>query len=475
MARYRIKKEKRSGWIIAIVVIIVVAVVGFLVVKNILGADGYHNEGSFEKYAKKYYSSIEGDQKVGTTSTTFTYGEPLSTAIEYPKMNEDGEKDAIKKVVDSATESFNSDYSSLSTEDKAALMMGYESYETPEKVVSVAIHEKQRIEKDSEDKVTVPVDKVYTFNFATKTGTALTDYQIFTGSYLDTISKTVKNNLEKDYDNVKSSALTAKAENYSKYILTKKGIKFFFDAGTAVDKSEGVVSTEISYDDLKKYMRDDIGERVIDPSKPMVAVTYDDGPDAKTTPQLLDIYEKNDAVCTFFELGQNVDQVEGSGDILKRELELGCQVGTHSYSHPNLQTLSDSQVQQEADKAEAAIKKACGQGPTIFRPPYGNGSDKIAKIFNLPTINWDVDTLDWKSRNADSVISQVKSINNLDGAVVLMHSFYQSSVDASKTVVPYLKDKGYQLVTVSELLQYHYNETPENGKWYGYTFEDLNK
>ena len=281
--------------------------------------------------------------------------------------------------------------------------------------------------------------------------------------------------MEKDYDNVKSSALTAKAENYSKYILTKKGIKFFFDAGTAVDKSEGVVSTEISYDDLKKYMRDDIGERVIDPSKPMVAITYDDGPDAKTTPQLLDIYKKNDAVCTFFELGQNVDQVEGSGDILKRELELGCQVGTHSYSHPNLLTLSDSQVQQEADKAESAIKKACGQDPTIFRPPYGNGSDKIAKTFNLPTINWDVDTLDWKSRNAASVISQVKSISNLDGAIVLMHSVYQSSVDASETIVPYLKDKGYQLVTVSELLQYHYNETPENGKWYGYAFEDLNK
>ncbi|MEA4923612.1 MAG: polysaccharide deacetylase family protein, partial [Eubacteriaceae bacterium] len=471
MSRYRIKKEKRSGWIIALIVIIVVAVIAFLVVKTVMGRDGYHNEGSFEKYAKNYYSDINGKQQAGTASTKFSYGEPLSTAVEYPKMSDDNENSSISKVIEGSKKNFNSTYSGLPADEKAALMIGYESYDTPEKAVSVAIHEKQRLESD--DKTSVPVDKVYTFNFATKTGTVLSDYQIFTGNYLTAISKKVKSELSDKYDDVKTSALSADPENYSKYIMTDDGFKFFFDAGTVTNSSEGVVSVEISYDDMKSYMRDDIGERVVDPNKPMVAITYDDGPDAKTTPQLLDIYEKNGAVCTFFELGQNVDNVSGSSDILKRELEIGCQVGTHSYSHPNLQTMTDSQIAKESKKAKDAIKKASGQDPTVFRPPYGNGSTKIAKIFDLPTINWDVDTLDWKTKNASSVISQVKSIKNLDGAVVLMHSIYQSSVDATKTIVPYLQDQGYQLVTVSELLQYHYNETPTNGKWYGYTFEDL--
>jgi len=476
MTRYRINKKKRAGLIIAIFVIIVIVIIAVMVVKNIMGADGYHSEGSFEKYTNNYYDQIGGKQQTGTSTDNLKYGEPLSTAIEFPKMNDDTINTTITNQVSTDKKSFDIEYDNLTTTDKGALLIGFESYNTPEKVVSVAIHEKIRIKKS--DKVTTPKDTVTTYNFATKTGTAISTSQIFKGAWLSAVSKKVTKAVEKDYgDNLKSdyaAKLSASADNFSKFIMTDKGLKFYFDSGTIADAKEGVISEELSYDNMSDYMQDNIGNRVIDPNKPMVAITYDDGPSATTTPELLDIYEKNKAVCTFFELGKNVASINGASDILKRELELGCEIGTHSWNHPNLQTLSDSQIKNQADKAKEAIRNATGQDPTVFRPPYGNGSAKIAKIFNLPTINWSVDTLDWSSKNASAIVSQVKRIDNLDGQIVLMHSIYEPSVQASKEIVPWLQKQGYQLVTVSELLQYKCNQNPPvNGKWYGYKFLEL--
>ena len=206
----------------------------------------------------------------------------------------------------------------------------------------------------------------------------------------------------------------------------------------------------------------------------MVALTYDDGPGDRTTEELLDLFEKEGVVCTFYELGKNVQEVQGGKDLLKRELDLGCEIGTHSWNHPDLTTLSDGQVKEQATKSIAAIKDATGQNPTTFRAPYGNGNNKISKIFGLPGINWTVDTLDWKTRNKESIISQVKKFSNLDGQIVLMHSIYPPTVEASKELVPWLKQQGYQLVTVSELLEYKYKETPKP-IYYGYTFTNLNQ
>ena len=87
--------------------------------------------------------------------------------------------------------------------------------------------------------------------------------------------------------------------------------------------------------------------------------------------------------------------------------------------------------------------------PTLYRPPYGNGNEKTTKIFNKSAILWSVDTLDWKHRNKDNVIKIIKNSGNLDGKVILMHSLYDSTAEATKVIIPWLKAQGYQLVTVS--------------------------
>ena len=155
--------------------------------------------------------------------------------------------------------------------------------------------------------------------------------------------------------------------------------------------------------------------------------------------------------------------------------ELDCEIGSHSYDHPNLFTISDQKVKEQNDKTDKLIEDRIGRKPTVYRPPFGNGNEKTTKIFNKPGILWSVDTMDWSSRNADAVINVVKSVKDLDGKVVLMHSLYDSSAKATEVLVPWLQKQGYQLVTVSELLTYKYHEDPTEAKFYGYNYFYLDK
>lgn len=463
MKKYKIKK-KRGFVILALLALIIVAGCFFLLTL-LLGNKGYDDQSSFEKYAKKYQDSFDGDRQVGKEKYSVKFGTPLSTAVSYPETDHKITSDTIKGLIDPKVESFELKYGNLPKEEQAALLIGYESYKTPHDAIGIAIHEKQVVNASKDNRKT-PVDTVKAMNFSTKSGVSIPAGRILKGDW----QKVVK---EKLSGKVKDDSKLNKAD-ISNFVMTDKGLKFFFNAGEVADKKDGVQSVEISYDDLKDFVRKDIGSRVIDPSKPMVALTYDDGPGDRTTEELLDLFEKEGVVCTFYELGKNVQEVQGGKDLLKRELDLGCEIGTHSWNHPNLTTLSDGQVKEQATKSIAAIKDATGQNPTTFRAPYGNGNNKISKIFGLPGINWTVDTLDWKTRNKESIISQVKKFSNLDGQIVLMHSIYPPTVEASKELVPWLKQQGYQLVTVSELLEYKYKETPKP-IYYGYTFTNLNQ
>ena len=115
--------------------------------------------------------------------------------------------------------------------------------------------------------------------------------------------------------------------------------------------------------------------------------------------------------------------------------------------------------------------KSFGSSSRAEYAVFVSGSDEIAQIFGLPSVNWNIDTLDWQSRNADAVVEVVQGSGNLDGCIVLMHSIYSSSAEATERLVPWLQEQGYQFVTVSELLQYKYGHTPIENKHYGYYFD----
>ena len=191
--------------------------------------------------------------------------------------------------------------------------------------------------------------------------------------------------------------------------------------------------------------------RKIDEKKPMVALTFDDGPNGTATPKILNTLEKYGVVATFFDLGQNIANFP---KVVKREEELGCEVASHTYSHKNLNTLSTNQIQNDLNKAIKAYENVLGHKPALVRPPYGNANATVKKAINYPLINWDIDTLDWKSRNANKILKEIHKYSDYDGRIILMHGIYDSTADAVARLVPELINKGYQLVTVSELAEY---------------------
>ena len=206
--------------------------------------------------------------------------------------------------------------------------------------------------------------------------------------------------------------------------------------------------------------------RDIDPDKPMVALTFDDGPSPDYTEKILDLLAEHGAVATFFEVGNIAEKYP---EIIKKEMEYGCEIGSHTYSHSDLKKLSDDEAKGEIDKANDVFISITGKPASLLRPPYGRIGDR-SKYANAPVVTWSVDTEDWRSRDADAVVQAVLDAGELDGKVVLMHSLYESTYEALKRVLDYLDENGYQCVTVSELAYYKHGELLEDGKFYGYEY-----
>lgn len=208
----------------------------------------------------------------------------------------------------------------------------------------------------------------------------------------------------------------------------------------------------------------------IDPDKPMVALTFDDGPGYAdrnnniTTAQILDVLEKYGARATFFMCGSRINH--SNQDLLKRELELGCELGNHTYEHTHY---GKDVTADDIKKCSEKIKAVSGQYPTVFRCPGGIMSktmQKECKDEGMPIVYWSVDTEDWKSKDAKSVF-KIATNKVYDGSIILMHDIYPSTVQAVEKIVPKLIKDGYQLVTVSEMIEAKNDgKAPQAGQQY---------
>ena len=183
----------------------------------------------------------------------------------------------------------------------------------------------------------------------------------------------------------------------------------------------------------------------VDPDKTLVALTYDDGPYSPVTNVILDTMEKYGAHCTFFVVG---NRVENYNSCVTRAASLGCEIGSHTYQHKYFNQISSSEVRYQLDEAKKVIEKYSGTKCTILRPPGGH----VVSGIDYPLIMWSVDTMDWSNRNKDTTLARAKS-GVFDGSIVLMHDLYESSGEATVSLVPWLIKNGYQLVTVSELME----------------------
>ena len=224
------------------------------------------------------------------------------------------------------------------------------------------------------------------------------------------------------------------------------GTTYSFDAN-------GYMQTGWVEKGVKDYYFNEDGSYDPSQKRPMIALTFDDGP-GEYTETLLDTVEKYNIHVTFFMLGQNV---EGRESTVQRMLKLGCEIGNHTWDHPS-QTLPNmdlDSVLQEFQKTDDALVKACGQAATVCRAPYGAITEEQMSAVGKPFFMWSTDSLDWKLMDADADYNEIMNDSGLgDGSIILMHDIHEPSVKcATEKLIPELINEGYKLVTVSELAE----------------------
>ena len=208
-------------------------------------------------------------------------------------------------------------------------------------------------------------------------------------------------------------------------------------------KMDGRKTRSVSSDSVRS-------QNVSDEVKPVVALTFDDGPNASSTPILLDGLKERKVRATFFLIGENVEKDENE-KIVKRMYEEGHLIGNHTYTHCNLSKLETGEAKKELEQTDTVIEKITGKQPVFVRAPYGELPVDSEQDLNRIYIGWTVDPLDWMtedvSRITQSVLEKVEP-----GDIILLHDSYLSSVQAALRIVDALQGKGYEFITVDQMI-----------------------
>lgn len=266
----------------------------------------------------------------------------------------------------------------------------------------------------------------FNVKWKTKTDRQVTGYQV-------RYSKTsgMKNYTTKTVKSYKTGSLKVDGlQNGQKYYFTVKAIhKADADGNSKMSKRDSVWT--------------------INPDKKMIALTFDDGP-GPYTQDIVDQLDKYNSSAPFFVVGNRVASYNSA---LKSAYVHGNEIGNHTWSHPILTYMSYSEIQSQIKWTDNAVKDVIGVKTKIMRPPGGAYNATVKSAVGKPIIYWSVDTLDWKTRSKAATINSVMN-NASDGEIVLMHDIHYPTMEAALELISKLKNKGYQLVTVSELAKY---------------------
>ena len=222
--------------------------------------------------------------------------------------------------------------------------------------------------------------------------------------------------------------------------LMMAGILFVSSAGSYAMVHEKI-EKEKSIETIEMENKDRNTQR------PRAALTFDDGP-GRYSEHLLDILKEKETPASFFLLGENLD---GHEKEVMRMIDEGHLIGNHSYSHRELNRLSIEEIQEELERTNRKILDITGKEMTYMRPPFGAWEKSVEEQISMIPVMWNVDSLDWKLKNTPAIVKLVME-QVKDGDILLMHDGYQTSLEAAGLIIDGLKEKGYDLVTVDELI-----------------------
>ncbi|KJD40686.1 chitooligosaccharide deacetylase [Paenibacillus polymyxa] len=193
------------------------------------------------------------------------------------------------------------------------------------------------------------------------------------------------------------------------------------------------------------------------PHTRQIALTFDDVPDSRYTPQVLDVLHANGIKATFFIVGHRAEKHPG---IIRRIIREGHAIGNHSYTHPDFRKATPERFRHQITKTERILEASAGFRPRLIRPPYGEITEpqiQWARHHGYMIVNWNVDSLDWKGLSKTQIQRNVIPATG-PGSIILMHagggqsSNLQGTVQALPGLIHSLKAKGYKFVTVPRLL-----------------------
>lgn len=373
-------------------------------------------------------------------------------AINYPitsikKLNKE-----IKKFVNSNYNNFLKNYDKISyLNKKHELNIDYIYNNVGDKYISVTL-----IKHISSSNNDFNLNEVFTYVYDIEKNKKITFNELIKTD--NNIKDLVNNSLLNRYGNIINMEKLLKIDYKNiNFHINNNNVLILFERDTLCDNYDEVLEVNIPISHFEKLKNIKINEEnliantnqtvnYIDTSKPVVALTFDDGPSIYTE-EILNTLKKYNSNATFFVLGNKIDNYS---NIIIKMYENGNEIGNHSYNHRWLTKLSTDEQKEQINKTQEIIKKYTGYTPIYMRPTYGSINKKLRENINLEVVLWSVDTKDWKYKNIDTIVNNALT-NVKDGSIILMHDTHERTSEAVKKLVPKLIEKGYQLVTISEL------------------------
>lgn len=446
------------------------------------------------------YSSYD-ERNLGIIESIIEYGDHSVIAVHYPVFGKENIDYMIKDLILTQISSFKLSVKNKSTFDinyKSELNIDYESYLGPNDIISIKF-----IILENSPYFASPKVEIDTLVVDLKKDKQVLLRNILKGKYLEKISSLAKGYFKelegyKDYvDTVEfQQGIAPNFDNYSHFLLENDRIIIIFQKYQLFPGHFGYQAIEIPFTLIEDFLKTDlvnmdaletyvplntiesenkdslievketpedpplkeeppleknsvVSRRKIDPNKPMIALTFDDGPYFRATVPILNTLKKHDCVATFFVLG---NRVPNHKNVIKRMADEGSEIGNHSYNHKQLTTLNSKELKDQINRTQKAVLEVVGSEPKVLRPTYGSYDNKLRSAIDMPIILWSIDPQDWKVKDAKKIKEHILA-RVRDGDIILMHDIFEATADAVEMLIPELLDRGFQLVTVSELYE----------------------
>lgn len=380
-------------------------------------------------------------------------------SIHYPKTNieeldREIESDIVKQYMAFSKEYGNSDY----LMDRDELNIDYQYDKSNNNYISITL----TIYINSY-KLQYPSWSVITYNFDGNKKEKLQLSDFFSEKELIKLKQKIKSMMLEKYQDCiivenLEQLLAQDFSNYPYFSFDQDNFYFYFPEEKLASDYHEIITISIPQSELSstislvssKQQEETISigkqQSIIDPTKPVIALTFDDGP-SRYTEEILETLRRNEVCATFFVLGNKVEDYQ---EVLKKSVSYHNELGNHSYNHKWLSRLPINSLKEQIEKTQQVLQKNLSYQPKYLRPTYGSVNDRIRKNTELKIVLWTVDTKDWKITNVDRIIEKATT-NIKDGDIILMHDIFERSSQALEKIIPILKEQGFQFVTISEL------------------------